>query len=121
MKKLYMLVAVMFLSACGGHSASDWVGEWGVIPEEGGAPVKKNGFIITPGDKGTLTEWTYFLVPEEAVRKQKIDICTMDNPEKSEVIVTCMSEPDVEMSFAIDGDVITIEGQSDTFGRMTPN
>jgi len=122
MKKLYMLVAVMFLSACGGHSASDWVGVWGMIPEDGGAPDKRHGFEIATFDEGAM-KGQYFVRSDWAVRTETPEVCKLDNPEQSSATIDCLM-PSRKMPsgilLAIDGDVITMvhEEQPYTLGRI---
>ena len=103
MKKLYMLVAVMFLSACGGHSASDWLGEWG----EDGDASKDAAFKIVIGEPDTPWEGKHILVAGGGKKTDSNYICKLYIPEESASRVTCGMD-NSEIFMIINGDKLSM-------------
>lgn len=99
----------------------DWVGKWGLIPETGGAPTEAV-FTISIGKAETVFDGIFFLIPEEQKSDSLMpELCRFDDPTKSEVVITCMSDPDFPFKLTITGDVITMvedDGDSYSIGRI---
>ena len=94
-----------------------------MIPEDGGAPDKRQGFEIATFDEGAM-KGKYFVRSDWGVRMETPEVCKLDNPEQSSgVTMNCLLPAEnfpPGMLLAIDGDVITMvyEEQPYTYGRI---